>query len=334
MSNDSETRKPYVWSRLVRVAAVLLLLVATLPIAARGPAFPPLIALPAGFAPEGIATGRGSSFYAGDLFTGRILRGDYRSGGVTELAPSPGPGAQAVGLKVDPRSNALFVAASTFGARVYDADTGAVLGTYPFTPTGANPVLANDVEITRDAAYFTDSCSATLYKVPLGPGGRLPAPSDVETIAVTGDFTFVFVPAPGFPCGLPNMNGIVATDNGKWLIVSNTVTGELFRVDPVSGVSVRITLVNAPFNSPFSDGLLLHGTTLYSVENFPNRIAVIDLSADLLTGTIASYITSPNFDVPATAAFMGDAIYAINARFRMDGSAPPERDDDVVRVTR
>jgi DNA-binding beta-propeller fold protein YncE len=312
----------------------LLVLVATLPVGVRGQAFPPLIALPAGFAPEGIATGRGSSFYAGDLNTGRLLRGDYRTGVITELAPSPGPGAQAVGMKVDPRSNALFVAASTFGARVYDADTGALREAYPFTPTGTAPVLANDVEITRDAAYFTDSCSATLYKLPLGPGGRLPAPSEVETIAITGDFTFVFVPAPGYPCGLPNMNGIVATDNGDWLVVSNTVTGELFRVDPVSGASVRIELVNAPFSSPFSDGLLLRGTTLYSVENFLNRIAVIDLSKDLLTGTITTYITSPNFDVPATAAFMGGGIYAINARFRMDGSVPPERNDDIVRVLR
>jgi hypothetical protein len=238
-------------------------------------------------------------------------------------------------MKVDPRSNVLFVAASTFGARAYDAGTGALLEEYPFTPTGANPVLANDVEITRDAAYFTDSCSATLYKLPLGPGGRLPAPADVEAVPVTGDFAFEFEPAPpGFPCGLPNMNGIVATDDGKWLIVNNTAKNELFRVDPVSGASVRIAITNAPFSSPFTDGLLLHGTTLYSVENFPNRIAVIELSSDLLTATIASYITSPNFDVPATAAFMGGAIYAINARFRFDGSAPPERDDDVVRVSR
>jgi hypothetical protein len=105
-------------------------------------------------------------------------------------------------------------------------------------------------------------------------------------------------------------------------------------VDPETGASVRIALLDAPSSSSFTDGLLLHGTTLYSVENFLNRIAVIDLSKDLLTGTIERYITSPNFDVPATAAFMGGAIYAINARFRMDGSAPPERDDDVVRVSR
>ena len=41
-----------------------------------------------------------------------------------------------------------------------------------------------------------------------------------------------------------------------------------------------------------------------------------------------------HFALGATAAFFGNAIYAINARFRMDGSSPPERDDDIVRVPR
>jgi sugar lactone lactonase YvrE len=299
-------------------------------------AFPPLIALPGGFHPEGIATGLGSRFYVGNLNGGELLRGDYRTGSVETLAPSPGAGAQAVGLKVDARTNYLFVAASTFGARVYDASSGALIGSYPFTPTGIYPVLINDVVITRDAAFFTDSCSATLYKLPLGPAGRLPAPTAVQTVSLTGDFSFVFIPIPlpGYPCGLPNMNGIVATDNGKWLIVNNTANGELYRVDPVTGASVRIDVLDPPFNSPYSDGLLLHGTTLYSVENFLNRIAVIDLSKDLLTGTIQDYISSPNFDVPSTAAFFGSSIYAVNARFRLDGSSPPNTDDDIVQVNR
>lgn len=278
MSNDYASGPAPRETAMERPVLAVLLLVLVLPMSASGPAFPPLIALPGGFAPEGIATGRGSSFYAGDLNNGRLLRGDYRTGEVEQLAPSPGPDAQAVGLKVDPRTNYLFVAASTFGARVYDAGTGALVQAYPFLPTGTYPVLANDVEVVRDAAYFTDSCSATIYRLPLGPGGRLPAPSAVETLPLTGDFVFEEVPLPGFPCGLPNMNGIVATADGAWLIVGKTTTGELFRVDPATGASVRIAVLNEPFSSPFTDGLLLHGTTVYSVENFLNRIAVIDLS--------------------------------------------------------
>lgn len=329
--NDSSRRGIRAAIALVIVASMLLM--AALPAFAAAETFPPLIALPAGFQPEGIATGRGSSFFVGNLYSGELFRGDYRTGAVQMLAGSPGPGAQAVGLKVDKRTNYLFVAASTFGARVYDASTGAIEQAYPFTPPGSYPVLINDVEITRDAAYFTDSCSTTIFKLPLGPAGRLPDPSDVETIELTGDFQFVFVPLPGYPCGFPNMNGIVATSNGKWLIVNNTVTGQLFRVDPTTGESTQIQLLNDPFITEFSDGLLLHGSTLYSVENFLNRIAVIELSDDLLTGTIEGYITSTHFDVPSTAAFFGDSIYAVNARFRLDGTTPPQADDDIVRVS-
>ena len=324
-------------ARVASGAALLLPLLAILPMAsaARGLAFPPLIALPDGFHPEGIETGRGSSFYVGNLAGGDLLRGDYRTGTVQTLAPSPGSDAAAAGLKVDPRTNYLFVAGITFGARVYDAGTGALLQAYPFTTPGPDAPFINDVVITRDAAFFTDSCSAMLFKVPLGPAGRLPAPSAVEALAVTGDFEFVPIPYPGgaYPC-YPNLNGIVATDNGRWLIVNNTATGQLYRVDPRTGASVRIDILNAPFASPFTDGLLLHGTTLYSVENFRNRIAAIELSADLSTATITGYLTSPNFDVPTTAAFFGSALYAVNARFRADGSLPLPADDDVVWVSR
>jgi sugar lactone lactonase YvrE len=330
--SDSSRRGSRAAIALIIMTSVLLL--AALPALAGSDTFPPLIALPDGFQPEGIATGRGSSFYAGNLYSGALLRGDYRTGTVQALASSPGPGAQAVGLKVDTRTNYLYVAASTFGARVFDAATGALVREYPFAPTGGNPVLANDVVVTADAAYFTDSCSATLYKLPLDPGGWLPDPAAVEAIPLTGDFQFVYAPLPGYPCGFPNMNGIVATENGKWLIVNNTVTGQLYRVDPSTGASTQIQLLNDPFGTRFTDGLLLHGDTLYSIENFLNRIAVIDLAKDLLTGTIEGYITSPNFDVPATAAFFGDRIYAVNARFRLDGSAPPSVDDDIVQVGR
>jgi hypothetical protein len=321
---------------IARVATVVpLVAVLSMPSSATGPAFPPLVALPAGFHPEGIETGRGSSFYVGNLAGGDLLRGDYRTGIVQTLAPSPGPNAAAAGLKVDPRTNHLFVSAITFGARVYDAGTGALLQEYPFTTPGPYAPFINDVVVTRDAAFFTDSCSTTVFTLPLGPGGRLLDPSAVQALALTGEFEFVPIPYPGgaYPC-YPNMNGIVATDNGRWLIVNNTATEELFRVDPRTGASVRIAISNAPFSTPFTDGLLLHGTTLYSVENFMNRIAVIELSTDLLTGTITGYLTSPNFDVPTTAAFFGSAIYAVNARFRPDGSVPPDADDDVIRVSR
>jgi hypothetical protein len=51
------------------------------------------------------------------------------------------------------------------------------------------------------------------------------------------------------------------------------------------------------------------------VRNRLNEIVVIDLAADLSTGTVVGIITNPSFDVPTTLASFGSRLYAVNARF-------------------
>jgi hypothetical protein len=81
---------------------------------------------------------------------------------------------------------------------------------------------------------------------------------------------------------------------------------------------------------PNGDGILLQGKTLYVVQNVLNQIAVVELSPDLTSGTIAGFLTSNDFRVPTTIAKFGHALYAVNARF---GTTPtPTTDYDVVRV--
>jgi hypothetical protein len=147
---------------------------------ARCDRFPDHIPLPTGFQPEGIVSGRGSEFFVGSLGNGDIFRGDYRTGEGEVLSTEGEP---AVGLSYDQRSDHLFVAGGGTGkAFVYDARTGETDATYQFTdPQSATPgSFVNDVVVTREAAYFTDSFRvsdagrAFLYRVPLGPGGRLP----------------------------------------------------------------------------------------------------------------------------------------------------------------
>jgi hypothetical protein len=67
-------------------------------------------------------------------------------------------------MKLDPRSNLLFVAGGPSGTgRVYDATSGAEVAFYQFRPASPFPppppptTFINDVIVTRDAAYFTDS---------------------------------------------------------------------------------------------------------------------------------------------------------------------------------
>lgn len=83
---------------------------------------------------------------------------------------------------------------------------------------------------------------------------------------------------------------------------------------------------------PSGDGLLLDGKTLYVVLNFTNRIAVVELDADLSSGLVVATLTDPAFDIPTTVAEHASALYAVNARF----STPPGPavEYDVVRVSK
>ena len=162
-------------SRTILIAPVAVLLSLTTVAAgisqSNGPVYPDLIALPAGFGPEGIAVGNGHTFYVGSLVPeplGQILVGDLRTGMFAELvAPTGNP---AAGMKFDSRSDYLFVAGGTSGrGTVYDASSGAEIAVFEFMPAGVNGI--NDVTVTRDAAYFTDTTRAYLGRVALGPNG-------------------------------------------------------------------------------------------------------------------------------------------------------------------
>lgn len=297
----------------------LLIALSGLMIAA-GPAqvFPDVIELPEGFQPEGIAVGKGHTFYVGSLATGAIYRGDLRTG-EGALVVDPQPGRVSVGLKYDDRTGYLFVAGGPTGnAYVDDGGTGAEIAVIPLTAPGT---FINDVVITKDAAYFTESFRPVLYRVALENNGELSSPLNVEEILLTGDFQFI-------PNAF-NTNGIAATPNGKTLIIVNSSTGTLYNVDPQTGVATQIDLGGD--SVPFGDGLLLEGKTLYVVQNQLNQIAVVELNADLTQGTIVDTITSSDFDVPTTIARFGNSLYAVNARF---GPPPPPTEFQVVRVPR
>lgn len=302
---------------------LVTLLVVAFSLASMGSAsaapFPDVIPLPDGFQPEGIAVGTGSTFYVGSIPTGAVYRGDLRTGEGEVLVP-PQSGRAAIGLKYDDRTGLLFVAGGPTGfAFVYDGETGENVAAIQLTTL---PSFINDVAITNDAAYFTNSFQPTLYRVALENNGQLPAMPTVEEIPLGGDYQFT--------PGAFNANGIAATPNGKTLIIVNSTEGALYTVDPNTGVATRIDLGGGEV--PAGDGILLQGKTLYVVQNQLNQIAVIRLSADLTSGEIVETITSPNFRVPTTIARFGNSLYAVNARF--DTPPTPDTEYEVVRVPR
>lgn len=272
-----------------------------------------VIVLPGATSAEGIANGGGTTFYAGDLFAGDIFRGDVQRG-TAELFIDAPAGRMAVGMAADLAHDLLFVAGGFTGqAYVYDTLTGATVATYQF-PAGA---MINDVALTKDGAWFTDSFQPRLYFVPVSAAGVL---GSFLTLQLTGPAAEI--------SGQFNLNGIQATPNGKTLIVAHSTNGELYTVDPVSGASATIAGVSVPG----VDGIVLLGKRLWAVQN-TDQVTRVQLSAHLTSGVIEEVITSDLFQTPATAARFGSRLAVVNAKF--DTGFPPTAEEwEVVLVDR
>jgi hypothetical protein len=272
------------------------------------------IDLPNGFFPEGIESGRGTSFFVGSLIDGAIWRGDLRTGSGAVLADRT-TGRVSVGIAYEASQDRLWVAGGGPGfglgigdVRVYDASSGTLLAT--FLPPGAVGAL-NDVAITHDAVYVTDSFNAQLVKIPLPADGSLPSEDSATLLPVTGDF--VQTPPPD-----PNFNGIV-TRSGV-LLVGETSSGKLFRVDPETGIAEEVDLGGEVLPGP--DGLELRGKTLYVVGG--GLVTVVRLGARLASGVVLGEITDPGLDVPTTATVAAGRLWVVNARFNTPPSPSTE----------
>ncbi|HEX9336851.1 MAG TPA: superoxide dismutase [Pseudonocardiaceae bacterium] len=286
-------------SRLFAVLSVLILgvtLVGATPAAATR--FPTELALPNGFPPEGITIGDGPTAYFGSRTVGTLFRVDLRTGKGEVF--SQGSGTPSLGMKIDAR-NRLFVAGSTGGdGKVVDARTGTMLAHYTFAATNS---FINDVVLTDTAAYFTDSFRPVLYQLQFGRHGTLPA--TFTTIPLTGDF----VQTPG----VINANGIARTPDDQALLIVQTNTGKLFRVNPVTGVTRQVDLGSTVLTD--GDGILLRHNTLLVVQNRLNTVAVVHLNRSGTAGNVVARLTDPRFDVPTAVAVFGDRLYLPNARF-------------------
>ena len=291
-----------------RAASIATAAVLALAIAAPGLAAPPgpsQIDLPGGWAPEGITAGPDTTVFVGSVNGGGgIYQADIRTGeGSILVEPT---GTRAVGVDYEADSNRLWVAGADTGeVRVYDASTGDLLETYDLGHIG----FLNDLAVTETAVYVTDSPFDHLDVLPFGPNDALPDPADVHQLTLGGDFELL----PGF-----NLNGIVEARG--WLIAVQSNAGKLWRIDPETGEATEIAL-GAGVDVANGDGLELHGRTLYVVQNQLHRVAVFHLGAQLLSATRVDILEDPDPDpliglhVPTTAAWIGGALYVVNARF-------------------
>ena len=281
--------------RLAWITAALGLVAAALVVAtpAASPNFPARIDFPSGWRAEGVAVGRGSTFYAGNTATGSIYVGDLRTGEGSVLVPGH-TGGSVFGVFADNRDRIFAAGGRNCDGLVYDASTGALIADYTLT---APPCFINDVSVTNSGAYFTNTAGApALFKIPIAPNGELGTTTETIPVPFTGG------------------NGIEATPDGKTLVAVSIFSGKLYAVDTETNAVSEIVLDHPLVRG---DGLILQGHTLYYVENLPVRgvadVAVVELAPDFSSGTVVARLNSADDPIvsPATADRFGQLIYVV-----------------------
>jgi hypothetical protein len=279
-----------------------------------------VLPLPGDFSPEGIAGGPGTTFFAGSRpgpSGGAIYKGDLRTGeGTVIVAPT---GGASIGMQYDERTGLLWVAGGATGTvTAYDAD-GRLVRQYT-APATANPAgrFLNDVDVTRDGVFVTDSRNAELVVIRT-QGKRLA--DAVELLPLTGDWD---QSATG-----NNANGIRGLPGGDLLVVDQ---GTLLRVDPDTGVATLLPQTGGP-DLTNGDGLELRGNTLYVVFGLgDDSVAVVDLQRGARSYAVTDVLRKPapvedDLQRPTTALFALGDLYVVNGKFGVSTT-----DQEVVRL--
>jgi len=250
--------------------------------------------------PEGVAWDPATrSFFVGATGDGTIYRGTLDNPTVGEYIAGAA-GKSAVGMKVF--HGKLYVAGGSTGTiTVYDLATKTVVAAFN---TGAGGFL-NDLVVTGHGdVYVTDSTRPTLWHVTraqVKAGGGTP-----EAISVAPEIAY----QAGF-----NLNGIVALDSSKRLIVVQSNTGKLFRIDVRRNSGRRIVQITADL-VPGGDGLLLSNGRLVVVQGGPPaQLAFLKLRGHATRGRVEFVRTDPSLKGPSTIARARNLFLVVNADF-------------------
>jgi len=292
--------------------AMLAVLIGLVPAASVGAASrPSSYTLPGNAVfPEGVAyqptTG---NFFVSSTTDGSVLRGNVMEPTAAPFIAGGGVQFSAIGVKVDDAGRLIVAGGVTGEVRVYDSATGTPIRTFT-TGTGG---FLNDIAVAKNGDLFvTDSFRPVLWRIPaaeIEPG----APEAAEAwLDLTGTIPYV--------AGQFNVNGIVATENGRHLVVSQSFTSELFRIDVATKAVKEVDLGG---DAVAGDGLALLGRILYAGEPFLHQVAKVSLSGDLSAGTVLSRTTDPSFLTPTTLAVAAGRLLVVNSQFeRLFGGLP------------
>jgi sugar lactone lactonase YvrE len=256
--------------------------------------------------PEGVAWDKHSrAFFVGATGDGTIYRGTLNNSTVSEFIAFPADsGRSSVGMKV--HRGLLYVAGGGTGnIYVYNLATKATVATFA---TGAGGFL-NDLVVTHKGdVYVTDSFRPMLWHV-----------TAAQVQAGTGTPESIDVaPKIEFVPGAFNLNGIVAREHGKQLIVVNSTTGKLFRVvltrDGSDARSIK-AIHGLGTGLTCGDGMIVDRGRLVVVIGDPATLNFVKLRHHNLRGRITNVRGDKTLTGPSTVARAKDRYLVVNADF-------------------
>jgi len=252
--------------------------------------------LPDGFTyPEGVAldptTGR---VYVTSVQTGAIAVAEPGSDSATVWLPAGSDGRKMPTLGIEFGADRVWIVSMN---ALYEYRTD---GTFiaRHDPDGTRDAGLNDVAITDDGAYVTDSSSSLLWYLPLD------ARSDLQLEPIDIDDTSVKFDA---------FNGIEALPDGT-LLVNQFIGNLLFHVDPRVPSAVVIDLDQALAYG--GDGMSLDGNTLWVVNAGLDAIDRVELCPGFDCGTVTKGERDPMLSFPTDVQVMGDVVLVVNSQMR------------------
>lgn len=272
--------------------------------------------------PEGIAYDEATGdFYVGSVLDGTIYRGNVTTGAVEVFLPGQ-PGLVAYGLALDQQGRLFVTGGDTGFVAVYDVATRQRLAELG---NGLAPnTFLNDVAVAPDGnAYITDSFNPIIWRLPVS---ALPAASATPDAAVAGTLEagLDLSGSPLFQTEGFNANGIVAIPDGQFLLVVQSNTGALYRIDIAGGAIIHVDLGDDLLAG--GNGLALDGLTLYVVTGGTvpagETVAAVELTEDYATGTVTDRVTDPTFAAPTSLARTDGCLLVVNSQLDALGAEP------------
>jgi sugar lactone lactonase YvrE len=239
--------------------------------------------------PESVTVDQSSgTFFVGSVKEGTIYKGKIARPGLEVFSPGGADGRSIATGMFFANSRLVVVGRQTGLIFVYNTKDGRLISKLD-NGLRTGQTFLNDTTFAPDgSAYVTDSVNPVLYRLAPTRTGQY----ELQEFLKFEGTPLTYVNAPGAE-GI-NVNGIVATSDGRYLIIGKRNENTLFRVDLKSREIIPVNMPAGMLNTP--DGLFLQGNTLYVAQNLPKSITVVKLSSDFSHAELerAPHVRVPN----------------------------------------